>query len=190
MTPVALMTPIGAASTGDANASSRATTSMARASAFRGCVAPSRRQPLPFPVDRRRARPRARRPAPAGRRVGRGPPRGRARRSGGGGGTSTRTRHLSGSVAGARGSRTHHATPSAASPVLKTGEPTGTPPLPSAMVARPDAAYHRRVTTTDAPEHVPLTSLTDCGGCAAKLGADLLADALGGLGAAGRCRPT
>ena len=39
------------------------------------------------------------------------------------------------------------------------------------------------MTTTDAPEHVPLTSLTDCGGCAAKLGADLLADALGGLGA-------
>jgi len=30
---------------------------------------------------------------------------------------------------------------------------------------------------------VPLTELTDCGGCAAKLGADLLADALGGLGA-------
>jgi selenide,water dikinase len=28
-----------------------------------------------------------------------------------------------------------------------------------------------------------LTSLTDCGGCAAKLGADLLAEALGGLGA-------
>jgi selenide,water dikinase len=39
------------------------------------------------------------------------------------------------------------------------------------------------VTTNDAPEHVQLTSLTDCGGCAAKLGADLLADALGGLGA-------
>jgi selenide,water dikinase len=30
---------------------------------------------------------------------------------------------------------------------------------------------------------VRLTSLTDCGGCAAKLGADLLADALSGLGA-------
>jgi selenide,water dikinase len=30
-----------------------------------------------------------------------------------------------------------------------------------------------------------LTSLTDCGGCAAKLGADLLADALSGLGAIG-----
>jgi selenide, water dikinase len=30
-----------------------------------------------------------------------------------------------------------------------------------------------------------LTELTDCGGCAAKLGADLLADALSGLGAAG-----
>lgn len=35
----------------------------------------------------------------------------------------------------------------------------------------------------------PLTSLTDCGGCAAKLGADLLADALSGLGAAGGPAP-
>ena len=33
-------------------------------------------------------------------------------------------------VAGAHGSRTHHAAPSAASPVLKTGGPTGTQPLP------------------------------------------------------------
>src|SRR5512141_2065588 len=31
---------------------------------------------------------------------------------------------------------------------------------------------------------IRLTELTDCGGCAAKLGADLLADALSGLGAA------
>ena len=33
------------------------------------------------------------------------------------------------------------------------------------------------------PTPIRLTSLTDCGGCAAKLGADLLADALSGLGA-------
>ena len=33
------------------------------------------------------------------------------------------------------------------------------------------------------PSQVRLTDLTDCGGCAAKLGADLLADALRGLGA-------
>jgi len=33
------------------------------------------------------------------------------------------------------------------------------------------------------PPQVRLTELTDCGGCAAKLGADLLADALRGLGA-------
>src|SRR4030095_8821814 len=33
-------------------------------------------------------------------------------------------------VAGAHGSRTHHAMPSTASPVLKTGGSTGTPPLP------------------------------------------------------------
>lgn len=39
---------------------------------------------------------------------------------------------------------------------------------------------------SDAPGGAPisrLTSLTDCGGCAAKLGADLLAEALAGLGA-------
>jgi selenide,water dikinase len=39
------------------------------------------------------------------------------------------------------------------------------------------------VTTLDAPAPFRLTTLTDCGGCAAKLGADLLADALSGLGA-------
>jgi selenide,water dikinase len=39
------------------------------------------------------------------------------------------------------------------------------------------------VTTLDAPPPLRLTALTDCGGCAAKLGADLLADALSGLGA-------
>jgi selenide,water dikinase len=46
-------------------------------------------------------------------------------------------------------------------------------------------AYDRRMTTRDAPTVAPmrLTDLTDCGGCAAKLGADLLADALRGLGA-------
>src|SRR5215207_5282800 len=35
------------------------------------------------------------------------------------------------------------------------------------------------------PPAIRLTELTDCGGCAAKLGADLLADALSGLGATG-----
>jgi len=38
------------------------------------------------------------------------------------------------------------------------------------------------VTTLETPP-LRLTTLTDCGGCAAKLGADLLADALSGLGA-------
>jgi selenide,water dikinase len=38
------------------------------------------------------------------------------------------------------------------------------------------------MTTLDLPP-IRLTELTDCGGCAAKLGADLLADALSGLGA-------
>jgi selenide, water dikinase len=50
------------------------------------------------------------------------------------------------------------------------------------------SAYDRRVTTLDTPSLAPirLTELTDCGGCAAKLGADLLADALRGLGAGTR----
>ena len=41
------------------------------------------------------------------------------------------------------------------------------------------------MTTLDTlpPNPLRLTELTDCGGCAAKLGADLLADALSGLGA-------
>ena len=52
---------------------------------------------------------------------------------------------------------------------------------PSAPVRGP--TYHRQVTTLDAPPPLRLTTLTDCGGCAAKLGADLLADALSGLGA-------
>jgi selenide,water dikinase len=39
------------------------------------------------------------------------------------------------------------------------------------------------VTTLEAPTPIRLTELTDCGGCAAKLGADLLAEALAGLGA-------
>jgi selenide,water dikinase len=38
--------------------------------------------------------------------------------------------------------------------------------------------------TTASPSPLRLTDLTDCGGCAAKLGADLLADVLAGLGAA------
>ena len=39
------------------------------------------------------------------------------------------------------------------------------------------------MTTLDDGPAIRLTDLTDCGGCAAKLGADLLADALCGLGA-------
>jgi selenide,water dikinase len=45
------------------------------------------------------------------------------------------------------------------------------------------------VTTLDAPPPLRLTTLTDCGGCAAKLGADLLADALRGLGAEAAASP-
>ncbi len=39
------------------------------------------------------------------------------------------------------------------------------------------------MTTLDETPAIRLTELTDCGGCAAKLGADLLAEALSGLGA-------
>jgi len=39
------------------------------------------------------------------------------------------------------------------------------------------------MTTLETVPSIRLTELTDCGGCAAKLGADLLADALSGLGA-------
>jgi selenide,water dikinase len=39
------------------------------------------------------------------------------------------------------------------------------------------------MTTLDTAPAIRLTDLTDCGGCAAKLGADLLAEALSGLGA-------
>ena len=45
------------------------------------------------------------------------------------------------------------------------------------------ATYHRAMTTLETLSPLRLTELTDCGGCAAKLGADLLADALAGLGA-------
>ena len=46
-------------------------------------------------------------------------------------------------VAGAHGSRTHHTAPSAASPVLKTGGPTGTQPLPW-QDGRPNGCRDRR----------------------------------------------
>ena len=45
------------------------------------------------------------------------------------------------------------------------------------------------MTVLEEPPPLRLTSLTDCGGCAAKLGADLLADALRGLGAEAAAMP-
>ena len=47
---------------------------------------------------------------------------------------------------------------------------------------RSGRTYHRAM-AAGRPPPLRLTDLTDCGGCAAKLGADLLADALCGLGA-------
>ena len=51
------------------------------------------------------------------------------------------------------------------------------------------AAYDRLVTSLETAPPIRLTELTDCGGCAAKLGADLLADALSGLGAVAGAEP-
>jgi selenide,water dikinase len=51
------------------------------------------------------------------------------------------------------------------------------------MVARQIGPIIEGVTTLES-RPLRLTEMTDCGGCAAKLGADLLADALAGLGAA------
>ncbi len=45
------------------------------------------------------------------------------------------------------------------------------------------SAYHAAMPSLADLPQIRLTELTDCGGCAAKLGADLLADALSGLGA-------
>jgi selenide,water dikinase len=51
-------------------------------------------------------------------------------------------------------------------------------------IGRPRSSpYDRRVSAAVRLPPIRLTELTDCGGCAAKLGADLLADALSGLGA-------
>jgi selenide, water dikinase len=49
--------------------------------------------------------------------------------------------------------------------------------------------YHRPPMTILDPNLFRLTDLTDCGGCAAKLGADLLAEALAGLGAEAASTP-
>ncbi len=45
------------------------------------------------------------------------------------------------------------------------------------------------MTSLETAPQIRLTELTDCGGCAAKLGADLLADALSGLGAGAGTEP-
>ena len=130
MTPVALMT---GSTPGRANASSRARASAARAagvaSRTRFAVGESRTLVAHDLADDGGQR------APGRRRRASGP----SRREDGLDARRSRTPvagrsdldDIGSSVAGARGSRTHHATPSAASPVLKTGGPTGTHPLPA-----------------------------------------------------------
>src|SRR6186997_215135 len=59
---------------------------------------------------------------------------------------------------------------------------TGAHRAPATTAVANERSYHRAAMTTldDAPP-IRLTDLTECGGCAAKLGADLLAEALAGL---------
>jgi selenide,water dikinase len=57
------------------------------------------------------------------------------------------------------------------------------PGAPAASALGPDAATRHNPDAVTRPGAFALTDLTDCGGCAAKLGADLLAEALSGLGA-------
>jgi selenide,water dikinase len=54
-----------------------------------------------------------------------------------------------------------------------------------AATQSPARTYDRRAMAIEPASPIRLTELTDCGGCAAKLGADLLAEALNGLGAIG-----
>ena len=58
-----------------------------------------------------------------------------------------------------------------------------TPGSDSTRGRRVPGRYHPTMTAIGTPKPLPLTELTTCGGCAAKLGADLLAQALAGLGA-------
>ncbi len=71
---------------------------------------------------------------------------------------------------------------------LLSCRPVGAPrrdPRASARVDRAARTIEPMTTLESPPSPSPLrlTDLTDCGGCAAKLGADLLAEALAGLGA-------
>jgi selenide,water dikinase len=59
------------------------------------------------------------------------------------------------------------------------------PPARRSIVRDRFATYDQRVLDFEAPT-IRLTELTTCGGCAAKLGADALAEALAGLGLEGR----
>jgi selenide, water dikinase len=56
-------------------------------------------------------------------------------------------------------------------------------PFGPAQEARGPEPYDPGMTARPEPPTIRLTDFTDCGGCAAKLGADLLAEALAGLGA-------
>src|SRR5438105_9330747 len=81
---------------------------------------------------------------------------------------------------------------------MRFGAPSGPPcPTPSstspaATIERPGPATYDRAVTELAPPPIRLTELTECGGCAAKLGADVLEEALAGLALdrAGRPAPT
>ena len=129
MTPVALITGSGRAACEVASSARPATAS---ASAVERPARLARAESRPLLVDDARGRRRSgagpsarRRPSRRGRSR-----RGRARRSAGAAWT-TGFDDIGSSVAGAHGSRTHRAAPSAAPLVLKTRGPTGTQPLPA-----------------------------------------------------------
>ena len=115
-----------------------------------------RRGRAPRPIasrSRSSATTRRRRPATAlGIPVAEAPrPRGGQQRSTLGGRRRAAWSSILRGLAGAHGSRTHRATPSAAPPVLKTGGPTGTPPLPRPMVRRRRLQPPDPVRAGDAP---------------------------------------
>jgi selenide,water dikinase len=80
-----------------------------------------------------------------------------------------------------------HGHPSPLAPLLAGAFPAA--PIRDERCRLTALAYDRLVTSLESAPSIRLTELTDCGGCAAKLGADLLADALSSLGAVAGAEP-
>ena len=193
ITPVALMTVLDAATAPEGGRAGRRRSS-ASASTSRGAGAAASRSAL---ARRRRT---SRRRAPARRdRIARRARRAsdREHRVDARGSTARRTRvdHRRPRMPSTGGGSAWESNPPRHAERSVTGfEDRGTHRDPSAPAGdgtaidgwrRLDGAapYDRPMTDARRPPPIRLTELTDCGGCAAKLGADLLADALAGLGA-------